>query len=427
MKRAASARLKAAFADNLWLMPATTAAVAATVAKLLAWVDRNLRPSSEAWYLFGGQADSAREVLSTIASSLMMFISVVFSITILVLQLASSQFSPRVLRTFLSNKVTRAAMVIFIGSFVYALTLLTEVRDNGADTPGFVPALSIFVAFVLVLTSVGFFVRYIHEMAHSIRAVHIIRQVGDETRRTIDRLYPDESSRSPLIVADAPTTEGGFVVPNGDYPGIVTTIDDDSLLQLARKHDVTIEVLREVGDFVPRQAPLFRVTGSKEIDGDELMTCVALGEERIPGVDPMFGFRQLVDIAVRALSPGVNDPTTAVQALDQIHDLLRALARKRFPSRWLRDDAGLVRVVQRPFGWDAYLHLAFDEIRLYGRTSIHVVKRVRDIIEDLEAVAPPHRASALRRQRELLDRAVREGFPDSRERALASAPEAQDA
>jgi uncharacterized membrane protein len=224
-----------------------------------------------------------------------------------------------------------------------------------------------------------------------------------------------------------PNVERGRLIPNGDRPGVVTTVDEHGLLELAKKHDLVIEVVPAVGDFVPRRAPLMRTTGRNDIDPDELREYVVLDEERMPGEDAMFGFRQLVDIAVRALSPGINDPTTAVQALDQIHDLLRSLATRRLPSPWLRDDDGRVRVVLRPADWDAFVHLAFDEVRRYGRSSAHVMRRLRAIIDDLATVSPPARRLALRRQRELLDRAVTHAFADAGERALARAADAHDA
>jgi uncharacterized membrane protein len=394
---------------SLWPVPGMAALGAVVAAKLLALLDREIAQDTQAWYLFGGQPESARELLSTIASSLLTFTALVFSITILVLQLASSQFSPRVLRTFLQDTFTKSAMGVFIGSFVYALALLPEIRNSGDEGEGFVPALSVFLAFLLTLLSVFVFIRYIHQMAHSIRVVQILRRVGHETRRSIVSLYPDEVGED--AEADTPERPSAVaqVVTHAGRGGVLASIDEQRLLAAVERADACAELLHEPGTFVPEGAPLYRVWNARDPEdvARELAACTSIAAERTPEQDPAFGFRQLVDVAERALSPGVNDPTTAVQALDQLHDLLRALSRRRFPASARLDAKGRLRLILPRPSWDAFVQLAFDEIRFYGRDSLQVKRRLRAALEDLLSIAPPDRRAVLTRQLQLVEQEFR--------------------
>ena len=403
---------------SLWVIPVIAVLVAIGLANVLLHVDQGIAQHRQAWFLFGGGADSAREFLATIASSLLTFTGLVFSITILVLQLASSQFSPRVLRTFLEDRFTRFSMGLFVGSFTYAMALIPELRVGSREEPEFVPALSIFIAFVLVVMCVGVFVHYIHHMAHSIRAVQIIHRVADETRRSMERMFPEQLQESAAPVSLPRTT------PDQEFlhdrpPGVVMAIEEEALLALACERDVIIALVPHVGDFLPRGAALFRVWGKGPVTLDELREYVVVGVERTPHQDPAFGFRQLVDVAERALSPGINDPTTAVQALDQLHDLLRSLCTKAIPAPSRTDDAGRLRLVLPRPDWDSFVRLGLDEIREYGEGSIQIARRLRAILEDLLSVAPSARQAVIQEQLALLEASTRRGFHSENERRQA--------
>lgn len=264
--------------SNLWLLPGLGAGTAVLLAKVLPWLEARLPLADSAWYLFPGQAGSARELLSTIASSMMTFTGLVFSVTILVLQLASSQFSPRVLRTFLSDSSTRRAMALFIGTFVYAMALLPEVR--GADAVGGerVPALSVFLAFALVLVSVAVFIQYIHGMAHSIRAVHVVHRVADDASEGIGELDPEpaELDEAPL---ELPKTSPDQRIGNGGRGGVLTAVDDAGLLRLAREANVAIEIVPMPGAFVVRGGELARVWGGT-LASQRVREHLVIAEER---------------------------------------------------------------------------------------------------------------------------------------------------
>lgn len=412
---------------SLWILPGAAAATAVLLAKTLPIVEAAVPHGDSAWYLFPGQPDSARELLSTIASAMMTFTGLVFSITILVLQLASSQFSPRVLHAFLSDRSTRIAMASFVGTFVYSLALLPEVR--GADAAGGerVPAFSVFFAFVLVLVSVGVFVRYIHRMAHSIRAVDVLRRVAEEATKCLDVLYPespDGELPAPSMTFERPSAPPDQVVSCRRSGGVLAAVDEEALVEAARECGAIIEVVPSLGDFVVRGGPLLRVWCSARVEPDRMAAHVVIADERTAQQDPAFAFRQLVDIAIRALSPGTNDPTTAVQAINRIHDLLAALANRSFPTTCMLDASGEPRLFLTRPDWDELVHLAFDEIRHYGGESIQVVRRVRAALDDLAEICPPERRSALELQRRALDDTAR-SFTSSGDRARAALPSAQ--
>lgn len=417
-------RLRTFFETSLWPLPLAAMLLALLAAALLVALDQARPPDVDYWLLFGGQSDSAREVLSTIASSLLSFTGLVFSITVLVLQLASTQFSSRVLRTFLSDRTTRITMATFVGGLVFALVVLTRVREERSDAPEFVPALSVSASFLLLVVSVAVFVRYIHHMAHSIRAVNVIGRVAEETRDSLERLFPSTFLREPSAPISLPRRAPDQVV-RSEMPGVVVEVDEKALKELATTCNGVIALVPYVGDFVPMGGELLRVWSEHPPEEEALARCVMLGAERTPYEDTAFGFRELVDIAERALSPGINDPTTAVQALDQIHDLLRRLATREIPAAERVDQQGRLRLVLPRPDWDAYVHLALDEICQFGRRSIQVHRRVRALIADLLQVVPASRRAVLEQQLETLEAGVRDAFDTPHEQRRARIPSAQ--
>ncbi len=410
-------RMREQLRDNLWLWPGISVAIAFAAAKALVEVDRALVSLEGAWFLYGGGPESARELLSTVASSILTFTALVFSITIVALQLASTQFSPRVLTTFLEDRATKLAMAVFVGTFVFSLGVLQEVRSTG---DGFVPGLSVYVAFALVLASVGMFIHFIHHIAHAVRAVTIVKRVADATREAVERLYPDRIGEAAEAAVSAPSGPPTLMVHHHGPGGVLAAVDEEELLRHAARLEGVVALVPQPGEFVPGGAPLFRVwTSSAELDEARLRETVALGAQRTVHQDAAFGFRQLVDVAERALSPGINDPSTAVLVLDRLHDLLRTLALRQFPSPLRVDGHGKLRLVLPRPGWDDYVHLALDEIRQYGAGSLQVVRRLRSLIDDVARVCPLERLPPLEAQRRLLDLAARRQMPSRSERELA--------
>ena len=372
---------------GFWAIPAACVVVAVLLALALVQVDRatdgNLRVA------FGAGPDGAREVLSAIATSMITFTGLVFTITIVVLQLTSTQFSPRVLRTFLRDRQTQLSLGVFVATFVYAVTVLRTV--SSVDESTFVPALATTIGVGLLFVSVAMFVGYIHHIATAIQVSSIMTAIGAETRRTLEARYPaGGAARSTPLLApdDAPSA----LLP-ARRPGVVIRLDVEALVRHAAKADVVLRTSLALGDFVPEGAPVLEVLGDAGgLDQPAVSKAVTLGQDRSMQQDVAFGFRQLVDIAERALSPGINDPTTAVQALDQLHDLLRRLATRPLRDGLHCDANGRLRLVTPAETFASYAALALGEIEQYGKGAVQVQERIAALKADVAAAAiPEHR------------------------------------
>lgn len=371
-----------------WAIPSACVLVAVLLGLGLVRLDHVVETSVP--FAFGAGPDGAREVLSAISTSMITFTGLVFSITIVVLQLTSSQFSPRVLRTFLRDRLTQSALGTFVATFVYSVTVLRTV--TGGESP-FVPAISTTVGLGLLFVSVGMFVAYIHHIATAIQVSSILTAIGAEARETLERLYPPFSEES-AVDAVAPTGPVLAVVA-APGPGIVTQVNTRRLVALAGEADVVLRLKARPGDFVAEGSPLVEVVGAGSTDPKAVTAAISLSRDPTMQQDLAFGFRQLVDIAERALSPGINDPTTAVQALDQLHDLLRRLATRPFPDGYQRDDARVVRLITPFVGFTDYLDLALEEIDQYGAEALQVQRRIQALLSDVATAARPEHEVAI--------------------------------
>lgn len=388
---------------SLWFVPLVLTLAAGLLALVLGAVDKRLgADGSQVFFSFGGSPEGARSVLSTIAQSMLTFTGLVFTITMLVLQLASSQLSPRVMRTFLRDRGNQVVLGIFVATFVFTLLVLREVRTPVDGSDAFVPAISVWIAFALLLTSIAAFVWYIDHMAHAIRASTVIANIWSETVSSIERLYPERVGTRAAEAGWAPSNPPGIVLKS-PAAGVVVGVDEAALLEATAGGERVVELVPRIGDFIPRGAPLARLWGGWTGDtAEQVRDAIAIGGDRTLDQDALFGFRQLVDIAARALSPGTNDPTTAVQALDRIHDLLRRLARQDFPSP-IRSLDGRVRLILPRPSWEDYVHLGLEEIRLAGAAQVQVIRRLRALLDDLETEAPDNRQEALNEEGRELD------------------------
>lgn len=397
------AGLRESISNGFWAVPSACAAVSVLLALAAVRLD-HLRPSGRR-LVFGAGPDGAREVLSDITTAMITFTGLVFSITVVVLQLTSSQFSPRALRTFLRDRQTQLALGVFIATFVYSILVLRTVDSRSSDE--FVPAIATTVALALLLASVALFVVFIHHIATAIQVSSIISSIGAETRRTLDRRFPADASsdRSP---GPAPALVAGptrrlLAAPRS---GVVAAFDEDRLVALAHEADAVVRTEARLGDFVPEGAPLLELLLARETDDEEgpdagpFLGAVRQQRDRTMDQDVAFGFRQLVDVAERALSPGVNDPTTAVQALDQIHDLLRRLATRPLEEGRRTDEDGVLRWVRPAETLDGFLSLALCEVEQYGADSLPVCHRIDALLADLLAAAlPQHRPAVVAARR----------------------------
>jgi uncharacterized membrane protein len=343
-----------------------------------------------------GGPDAAIEILGTVAASMVSLAALVLTITMVVVQLAMGQFSPRIVQRILQDKPSQLAIGVFVGTFAHAVLALREVQTDGN---GMVPGLAVLVAYVLVLTSIVVLVWYVNHIGGALRVSALIELVGSDTRALLDEIYAQPAG------ADH-EDEKTICAP---HSGVVTNIDYAALVSVAARADCLLKLRPALGEFVPAGSPLFEIAGSgKRLDRDEVVRSIRLGLERTLDQDMAYGLRLLVDIAERSLSDGpFLDPTTAVQAIDRLHDCLRQLAPRSFPDGRHRDENGKVRLVTRTLNWAGYVHLAFDEVRLAGTGSPQVSRRLRAALEDLLTVAPEDRKGPLREQLQLLERGTR--------------------
>lgn len=388
-----SARWLDALRTQLWPLPALAVALAVVMGMALpaldSAVDGDLSEGVTV-FLFSGGPEAARSVLQAISGSLITVTSLTFSLTVVTLQLASSQFSPRLLRTFTSDRFVHGTLALFLAAFAFALTVLRSVRDEGNGNTAFVPEISVTVAFALAIASVVGLVLFLAHLTREIRVETMMRRVNVETQATIDRVFPeDRPDRGPEPVP----ASGNFAI-NAGSSGFLTSLDKGALLQAAKDSGAVIRVDREPGSSLVEGVPFatawpvapgatFTHEAREKLAAD-INAAVATGFERTNVQDVAFGFRQLVDVAARALSPGINDPTTAVHVIGHLSALVCRLAgRNPGPEHLTDDDDGRVRVVLSLPALRDFLDLAMNQPRQYGATDPAVAGRLLGLLSEL--------------------------------------------
>ena len=390
--------------ESLWFLPAVLTGCGALLAFATVWLDkRELLGGRTYWFLFASGAEGARGVLSTIAGSIITVTGVVFSITIVVLQLASSQFTPRVLRSFTENRANQLVLGVFIGTFTYSLLVLRTVRSAMEDHAHFVPALSVTIALALALVSIGFLIFFINHIARSIQAEIIIDRVTIDAMEIVDALFPERlgeparRSNAELTLPDDPAD--GWCPIYAAESGYLQAVDEDALIDLAVEHDLVLKMERRIGEFLIEGDALAFVSRQKLRDGAyaDIRSAFRLGAERTRHQDVERGLIELSDIAIRALSPGINDPTTACACIDRLTQVLTLLSERSFPDILRAGDDGRVRIVARRPTFDELVHLSYSQIRHFGASNPAVASRLSESLERLAArVQPQHRASVER-------------------------------
>ena len=391
------------FRAGLWFIPLMCVMAGVALSFGTIAIDRafnyDLVPKS-----ISGGPDAAIEILGTVAASMVSLAALVLTITMVVVQLAMGQFSPRIVQRILQDKPSQLAIGIFVGTFAHAMLALREVQTEG---DGVVPGLAVVVAFVLVVVSIMVLVWYVDHIGRALRVSALIELVGEDTRKLIDKLHEDHR----------PATNADPSIVSAPHSGVVTRVDHDALVRVAQDANCVLKLRPSLGEFVPAGAPLLEIceqTG--RLDADAALRSIEMGPERTLDQDMAYGLRLLVDIGERSLSDGpFQDPTTAVQAIDRLHDCLRQLATRPFPDGRYRDSAGEVRLIAPSMTWEDYVHLAFDEIRMAGSGSPQIARRLRAALEDLLAVAPASRQSPLKQQLHLLRSGVEASMREPRD------------
>lgn len=367
--------------------------------------------------------DSALALYSSIASGMMALTGIVFSLTFLMVQFSATAYSPRLVMWIARDPVLSHALGIFTATFLYAIAALSWLDRGNSRKVLLINGLAVVV---LLLASVAMFIALIQRVS-LLQINRMLLFTGNQGRKVIDQLYGQlvpASSRTRTLnnIKPLPTQ----IVLHRGRPQALQSIDIKKLVELARRQDGRIEVVAAVGDTVLEGTSLVHVYSVRDrIPEAELRKKIELGDERTFDQDPKYAIRLLVDVAIRALSPAINDPTTAVQALDQIGDLLARLAQRHLEIGEFCDDAGQLRLVADFPSWEDFLHLGFEEILSYGAKSVQIMRRMKALVADLLAVVPPERHAALRYWRERLHNSIGRSFEDAEEKISASAEDRQ--
>jgi uncharacterized membrane protein len=390
------------FLDSLWFTPSLIALAYVALALVLLRADAALglqTQGPDAWAV--GGADGARGVLFAIAGTSLSVLSVVFSLTVVVLQIASAQFTPRVMRNLTGDRGTQIVLGVFFGTFTYALLVLRAVRSPGEEDggPGFVPVAAVAVAIVLALVSIGFMIYYINHVARSVQVAVIIQHVTAETQELLNEPLSGEARvhRLPNGQRQALVGDGNEVV--AAESGYLQAIDAVALLHAAQDPPLTIATAALVGSFLLSGAPLATVWPAGRLARGQaaaIRGAFVLGPERTRQQDSELGIRQLADIAVRALSPAINDPTTATLCIDRLGQLLVQAARQE-DTELLVGEAGGQVLLRRP-GFARLCDVAFTQIRHYGAGDALVATHVMKTFGEVTARVPEDLQEPLRQQ-----------------------------
>ena len=402
-----------------WSIPTWYVVIAVLAALFLPRIETSLALGLES----GVSPAAAVAIFSAIGAGMITLTGIVFSLAFVMVQFSATAYSPRLVLFLARDPVLWHAVGIFSATFLYALGAIAWVEHSGEHgTPFF----SSWLVIVLLLASVGVFIALIEKI--SLLQIHrMLAFTGDHGRRVIEETYP------PLEAASAtPDPEEFLRLPvtqtlrHTGRPRTVQALDVPALLALSSAIGGIAVVVSAVGDTLVDGSVILRLySGKRAIDEQKLRCAFALGAERTFDQDPKYAIRLLVDIAIRALSPAVNDPTTAVQALDQIEDLLLRLGRRRIEIGAMRDRDGALRLVVPYPTWDDFLILAFDEIRYCGASSVQVMRRMKALAADLITALPDERRTSLRHHQQRLDATIAKSFEDAAEKQDASVEDRQ--
>ena len=407
--------LKNYFSTSLWAVPILAIPFAMIATRALHWLDAKTE-----WTLLGFGVPGAQATLQAVVTASLSFLVFTFGSLLVAIQVASGQLTPRIIATtLLRNDVVRYTVALFMFTLLLAASVLGR-------TDAKVHQLPLFAAVALGVACFAAFLYLIDSASRLLRPITVLTNVGDGGIAVIKGVYPEpsvgpditESRRQKLSSPDR-------VIPHRGTSSIVLSVDINALVDLAKSTGGVIEFVPQVGDFVAVDEPLFNLYGdARSIDADLLHSAVDFGSERTMEQDPTFAFRIVIDIALKALSPAINDPTTAVLAIDQLHRLLRSVGKRHLRTDEIAE-AGHLRVIFRTPNWDDFVNLTFSEIRANGAGNLQIVRRLRAMIENLKETLPTHRLRELDKQLSLLDSEVQRLFRYPEELALARVGDSQ--
>jgi uncharacterized membrane protein len=399
------------------MVPVLAIVAALITAPIIRYIDDFTR-----WRLIDISPDAARAAIGTLPSALLTLIVFSLSILLLAVQMVGSQFSPRVIARFFEDRILKWVLGIFVFAHSYSLFALGRIEER-------VPVLPIMFALFLNLICLAVFLYLIQYVGRGFRAIKILTGIATDTKQVIMTLFPrpycpeegEECDKKSDM--DAPDR----VIRNQKKAGVFIAFNQEGLVELAVQHDCVIELASAVGEFVAEDQALLRIYGAGGVNIDEkrIMRCVIIDLERTLEQDPDFGFRMIVDIAAKALSPAINDPTTGVLAIDQLQHLLELLGNRQLDTGLAKDATRVVRLVFPFCGWEDFVVLAATEMRHYGGPNPQITRRLQAMYEYLLQVLPASRKDAIYREMALLQQTVNQTYGNAQDRKIASTADMQ--
>ncbi|WP_321288365.1 DUF2254 domain-containing protein [uncultured Sunxiuqinia sp.] len=401
---------------SFWFIPSLMLLSSIVAALFMIAMDKTIDvdSSSVSPILFDVGPEGARSVLATIAGSMVTVAGVAFSITIVALSLASSQFGPRLLRNFMKDVGNQVALGTFIATFIYCLIVLRSIYAG--EEHAFVPVLSVNFGVLLAIGNVGMFIYFIHHVATSIQADQVVANVYHELDNRIDLLFPNtiedpKNEDKALDVENEKQKYTGTYTINAQRSGYLQAIDHERLIEAAQENDCLVDCQYRPGDFIVQGNQFVTVKSMNQFD-DEFQSHIGslfiIGAKRTPEQDAEFAIHQLVEVAIRALSPGINDPYTALTCIDHLGSILCKLVNRKFPSPHLKDEEGRLRVILKTTSFTSITNTAFSQIRQYGSSHVSVLKRLLETLITMATLAQQEEQSAvIQHHGEMIERAVR--------------------
>jgi len=404
--------------SSYWFIPAVMAVVATALAFTMLNLDRTGKAGIDYWWIYTGGADGARSLLGAVAGSMISVSATAFSITIVALQLAASNFGPRLLRNFMQDTGNQVVLGTFISTFIYCLLVLRTIRGDGDGYNQFVPQLSITGGTILAIISMAVLIYFIHHASTIIQVSHIIENVSDDLDKGIDRLFPEKIGRSipeKQEVAEIPKNFDLVASPvRVTDSGYIQAIDNEELMKIARKHNLLLRVESRPGKFVVKDSDLVMVFPGELVNQKltkQINNTFIFGKERSEQQDIEFPINQLVEIALRALSPGINDPFTAIRCIDRLSAGLSRLAQRDFPSPYRYDKDNKLRAIAFGITFEELVNSAFNPIRQYARSDTSVITSLLQAIATIATYTSNSKYQAvLRHHADMILQDSREGL-----------------
>lgn len=392
--------------STFWFVPALIISGTIAMAFFSIWLDSLITLSEEGIgrFLFIGSIDSARSILTTVAGAMIGVAGTVFSITLVALTLASSQFGPRLIRNFMYERLNQVVLGSYVSTYIYCLLILNS--TGGADQMLFIPGLSVLLALIAAVTNIILLIVFIHHIAVSIQADHVVSDISLSLASNLKTLFPDfnreDQGDTESFDVETATSAYEFSQPfRSKESGYLQYIDIEALIKLAKEKELLIELKHRPGDYLVEGIELgilYTNTAAEDEDIKKALSQFIIGRTRTHQQDVEHTINQMVEIAARALSPGVNDPYTAIACIDNLSSSLCYMTKVKFPSKYLLDKDGQLRVIADVLSFEGILNAAFNQIRQYAKRSPSVVIRLMEALTTIDKIAKnPSHKEALRK------------------------------